>query len=312
MSLTFSVVIPTRDRFSQLEMCLEALRAQDFPRENFEVIVVNDGSRDPVPRNITAFKDKLNLTILNRSQSNGPGVARNQGGHAARYEYLAFTDDDCMPATNWLSSLAARFMKSPNDLVGGRVVNALTDNVYSCAAHVILDVIYVYYDPLKGRPHFFPTSNFAMPAESFREIGGFNESWPLAAAEDRELCYRWIQRGFQMIHAPEAIVYHRHPLAFSSFCSLHFKYGRGAYHYHQLRGGGTGEGGLKPDWAFYWNCLQYPFAQTKLSRALGLATLLALWQGANAAGYFWQQVLRPATVPTPANAAGPRDPAVRA
>jgi len=311
MSLTFSVVIPTRDRFPQLKMCLEALSAQDFPREKFEIIVVNDGSREPVPQNISAFKNSLSLTILNRAQSNGPGVARNQGGHTARCEYLAFTDDDCTPAPNWLSSLAARFRKSPNELIGGRVVNALTENPYSTAAHVILDVVYLYYDPGKGRPHFFPTSNFAMSAERFREIGGFNENWPLAAAEDRELCYRWIQRGFPMTHAPEAIVYHRHPLNLRSFYSLHFKYGRGAYHYHQLRCGGTGEGGLKPDWTFYWSCLRHPFAQMKFTRALNLAALLVLWQLANAGGYFWQRFFHPAA-PASTNAVSPRDTAVRA
>jgi len=312
MSLTFSVVIPTRDRFGQLTKCLEALSAQNFPKDKFEVIVVNDGSREPVPSQIGAFADRLSLTIMNRPQSDGPGVARNHGGHAARCEYLAFTDDDCTPAPDWLSSLATRFRDSPNELIGGRVVNALTDNPYSTAAHVILDVVYVYYDPSKGRPHFFPTSNFAMSAENFRELGGFNESWPLAAAEDRELCYRWIQRGLPMAHAPEAIVYHRHPLTLRSFWSLHFKYGRGAYHYHQLRGGGTGEGGLKPDWPFYWSCLRYPFAQTEFRRAVKLAALLLVWQAANAAGYFWQKYFSPAAVPAPGNTLTPRDPAVRA
>ncbi|HEY4281695.1 MAG TPA: glycosyltransferase [Chthoniobacterales bacterium] len=289
MHPTFSVVIPTRDRFPQLAVCLEALAVQDFPREKFEVIVVNDGSRSPVPVSINSFQDRLNLTIANRAESNGPSVARNCGGKTARGEFLAFTDDDCTPAPDWLSRLADRLVASPNQLIGGRVINALTRNSYSTAAHVILDVVYQHYDPARDRAHFFPTSNIALAAENFREMAGFDEAWPLAAAEDREFCYRWLKRGWEMAYAPEAIVYHHHALSLRSFCSLHFKYGRGAYHYHQLRAGGPGQGGLKPDWKFYWACVRYPFAHFGIGRAAGAAALMLLWQGANAAGYFWQR-----------------------
>jgi GT2 family glycosyltransferase len=111
----------------------------------------------------------------------------------------------------------------------------------------------------------------------------------LAAAEDREFCYRWLQRGFLMRHAPEATVYHRHCLTLRSFCELHFRYGRGAYHYHLLRGSELGQGGLKPDWRFYYTCLRYPFQHMAKFRAAIVVALLLLWQVANAAGYFWQQ-----------------------
>src|SRR4051794_20021589 len=221
MQPTFSVVIPTRDRFTQLSACLEALARQDFPREKFEVIVVNDGSSSPVPASITSFQDRLSLTILNRARSGGPSIARNQGGKAGRGEFLAFTDDDCTLAPDWLSRLAGRLTAAPNQLVGGRVINALTENSYSAAAHVILDVVYQHYDPAKDRAHFFPTSNIALAAKGFREMAGFDEVWPLAAAEDREFCYRWLKRGGEMAYAPEAIVYHHHSLSLRSFCSLH-------------------------------------------------------------------------------------------
>jgi GT2 family glycosyltransferase len=169
------------------------------------------------------------------------------------------------------------------------VINVLTDNPYSTASHVILDMVYDYYDPQQGRAHFFPTSNFALAAGKFVEIGGFDENWPLAAAEDREFCYRWLRRGFRMTHASDAKVYHRHPLTLDSFCRLHFRYGRGAYHYHHLRGGGSGSSSLAPDWAFHWACFRYPFQHSALHRAAPIAALLILWQVFNAAGYFWQR-----------------------
>src|SRR5437764_502790 len=100
MDPIFSIIIPTRDRFPQLVACLEALAGQDFPREKFEVIVVNDGSASPVPRSVTLFKNRLSLTVLAHARSRGPSVARNHGGTAGRGEFLAFTDDDCTPASD--------------------------------------------------------------------------------------------------------------------------------------------------------------------------------------------------------------------
>jgi GT2 family glycosyltransferase len=272
-----------------LAVCLESLALQNYPRDRFEVIVVDDASSLRLDLVVAAFRERLSLTLLKQSRGAGPSVARNRGAASAQGEFLAFTDDDCAPAPDWLQQLGARFISTPGHVIGGRVINALTENPYSTASHVILDVIYDYYDPQQGRAHFFPTSNFALPADRFREMGGFNENWPLAAAEDREFCYRWLQRGFLMTYAPEASVYHRHHLTLNSYCALHFRYGRGAYHYHLLRAGGRGVGGLKPDWRFYWTCIRYPFQHMAKPRAAIVVALLLLWQVSNAAGYFWQR-----------------------
>ena len=286
--VTFSVIIPTRDRPEQLAACLESLAEQDYPRDQFEVVVVDDGSRLSPDLIVAGFRERLSLTFLRQSRSAGPGVARNYGAARAKGEFLAFTDDDCTAAADWLQRLAARFASTPGHLIGGRVINALTNNPYSTATQVIVDVIYDYYDPEKGRAHFFPTNNFALAADRFQEVGGFDENWPVVAAEDREFCYRWLQRGFFMKHASEANVYHRHCLTLRSFCELHFRYGRGAYYYHRLRANSPGRERLQPDWRFYWTCFRYPFRHLPKSRAAIIVSLLFMWQLVNAAGYFWQ------------------------
>ena len=286
--VTFSVIIPTRDRPEQLAACLESLAEQDYPRDQFEVLVVDDGSRLSLDLIVAAFRERLGLTLLRQSRSAGPGVARNYGAARAKGEFLAFTDDDCTPAADWLQRLATRFASTPGHLIGGRIINALTTNPYSTATQVIVDVIYDYYDPGKGRAHFFPTNNFALAADRFQDLGGFSENWPVVAAEDREFCYRWLKRGYLMMHASEANVYHRHCLTLRSFCELHFRYGRGAYHYHLLRASSPGQESLKPDWSFYWACFRYPFRHMPMYRAAVVFSLLLMWQILNAAGYFWQ------------------------
>ena len=81
----------------------------------------------------------------------------------------------------------------------------------------------------------FRANNLALPEDRFRAIGGFDTIFPLAASEDREFCDRWLHHGFQMTYAPEAVVYHARALTFRSFWRQHFKYGRGAFHFHQVR-----------------------------------------------------------------------------
>jgi glycosyltransferase involved in cell wall biosynthesis len=79
-------------------------------------------------------------------QSNGgPAKGRNRGADVARNEFLAFTDDDCQPSPGWLSALARRLQRSPECLVGGRTVNGLTENPYSAARQLIIEMVYAFY-----------------------------------------------------------------------------------------------------------------------------------------------------------------------
>ena len=129
----FSIVIPTYDRPRPLSACLEAMSGLEYPRDRFEVIVVDDGSPEPPEAAAAPFRDRLDLTLL-RLPHAGPATARNAGASRARGEYLAFTDDDCAPDPGWLHALAARFAAEPGGLLGGRTINRLPENPYSSAS----------------------------------------------------------------------------------------------------------------------------------------------------------------------------------
>jgi GT2 family glycosyltransferase len=162
---------------------------------------------------------------------------------------LAFTDDDCRPAPDWLSTLGVRFAGAPDHAVGGRTLNALPDNRYSAASQLLIDYLYAYYNANGGLARFFASNNVALPRDRFHAVGGFDDRWPLAGGEDRELCDRWLQGGHGMLYAPEAVVYHAHPLTLRTFCRQHFNYGRGAYYYHRARArGGGGRAPVVPQW----------------------------------------------------------------
>lgn len=280
---TFSVVVPTFGRHRQLSACLQALAQLDYPREFFEVIIVDDGSEVSAKSILDSFRDKIDIQFVRQDHA-GPATARNRGAQHAKKEFLAFTDDDCAPASDWLRKLASRFQELPDHGIGGRILNSLTKNLFSSAGQLLTDYLYAYYHDSTGNVRFFASNNLAFPAKRFQEIGGFDQSFPLPAAEDRELCDRWLRKGYSLTYAPDVVVFHSHDLTLRTFWRQHFNYGRGALFFQQIRPEPTRVEPL----SFYLKLLQYPFRQSS-RHGLMLSSLLALSQVANATGFFWEK-----------------------
>ena len=102
----FSVVVPTRGDPGRLEGLLAALEAQSLPRERFELLLALDGGAlEPA---LATRVGALNGRVARLGQRRGPGAARNAAAALARFEWLAFTEDDCVPASDWLARAAER------------------------------------------------------------------------------------------------------------------------------------------------------------------------------------------------------------
>ena len=282
----FSIVVPSYNRPGPLAVCLESLARLDYPRDRFEVIVVDDGGELGLEAVVAALCDRLALILLRQANA-GPGIARNTGAAHARGQFLAFIDDDCMAAADWLRVLAARCRATPNRAIGGRTINALPANPYSTASQVLVDYVYAYYNADRDRARFFASNNLVVPAARFRTVGGFATRWPYPASEDREFCDRWLHCGHQMSYVPEALVYHGHPLTLRSFWRQHFSYGRGAFGFHRARAGRR-PGGLRADFPFRLHLPLHPLLSRQGRRAPWLAALLVISQVASAAGCVWE------------------------
>ncbi len=287
-ALEFSIVIPTYNRPQRLSDCLKALSQLDYPRDRFEVIVVDDGSSTDLLPVVLPFQSRLHLTLLKQSNA-GPAAARNTGAAIASGQCLVFTDDDCMPKPNWLSALSDSFATSPHCLVGGQTLNALLNNTYSTTSQLLIDYLYQYYNSERQCAHFFASNNFALPTELFQKLGGFDTTFPLAAGEDREFCDRWLQAGYTMTYAPNAQILHAHHLTLRTFWKQHFNYGRGAFYFHELRAQRNQQQMKVEPFSFYTNLLTYPLQRVQPLQALGSVVLLLISQAANVLGFFWQQ-----------------------
>ncbi|MGH7837111.1 MAG: glycosyltransferase [Candidatus Binataceae bacterium] len=212
-----SVIVPTYNRAGTIGRCLTALRAQDFGRP-FEIVVVNDGSTDSTLEVLAGFPEVRVLTQANA----GPAVARNHGVRAATGEIVLFTDDDCEPFPNWLTEMLKPF--DDPAVVG-------TKGVYrSRQRELVARFVQIEYEDryrlMARQPtiDFIDTYSAAFRRARFLELGGYDTAFPVACCEDSELSYRMSARGWKMIFAPSAIVWHQHPASLANYLRRKFKF----------------------------------------------------------------------------------------
>jgi len=233
---------------------------------------------------VLSFHNHIDLTLLTQTNA-GPAKARNSGALQAKGEFLAFTDDDCIPASDWLKNLAARCTSgSSNHAIGGSTLNALKENPYSSASQIIIDAVYSYYNADPTQARFAATNNLTVPKDQFLRLGGFNTIF--RTSEDREFCNRWLSHGNSIIYAQEVVVYHAHDLSLRSFLRQHFNYGCGSFHFHQLLPGLNGK--LKRLAPKLYYLLAYPLLKKRHFQTITQQTLVVISQMASAMGYAWE------------------------
>ncbi len=192
--IEISVVIPTYHRNDLLAQCLDCLapKIQTLPADHYEVIVTDDGSQTTAEEMIREHYPWAKWVAGPRK---GAAANRNNGAKYARGEFIAFTDDDCLPSPSWLSEFASAI--TPNiDVYEGKV---------TCQAgiHSPLEVA-----PINLTGGALWSCNMMIRTRIFQEIGGFNENYPFAFKEDEDLRERLKKAGFTFPFIERAIVDH--------------------------------------------------------------------------------------------------------
>ena len=246
-------------------------------------MIVDDGSRTPVTPPSSAATRSLRVELLRQPRA-GPAAARNAGARRASGELLAFIDDDCVPRTDWLRRLAERFRSGPEEGVGGHTMNALSENLCSAAAQLVIDVGYRQNNHGDAERRWFTTNNLAVAADGFRAVGGFDPTY--RTAEDRDFCSRWAESGRRLAYEPAAVVEHHNALGLLGFARLHFAYGRGAYRFHRDRRQRGAP--VRIEGSYYSRLAREPFRRERSARAATLLGLLVLWHFSNTAGFVWE------------------------
>ncbi len=230
-----SVVICTRDRASALRGCLNALAATDCDPRRWELIVVNNGSNDETDDVVHAFAHEVpfRATVVYERRP-GLSYARNTGVSASRAPVVAFTDDDCYVAPDFVRQTVAAFRNRKYGFIGGRVL--LHDP--SDAPETIKEDEEAAEVPAYSivRPGFIHGANMAFRREVWDAVGGFDTllgSGTRFVADDVDFLGRAAAAGWGGAYLPGPVVRHHHgrkPGADVARLRTTYARGRGAYY----------------------------------------------------------------------------------
>lgn len=195
-----SVVIPTRDANETLGAQLDALTRQNYPGP-FEVLVVDNGSKDDPTALVLQFEDVLNVRVLDASAMSGASYARNFGIASSAADIVAFCDADDVVDEGWLAALVRGLAEAT--MVTGSLITQSNINPTAGRAH---RPDQTWLPSLAGRP-FMLTSNGAAWRQALVDAEGFDLS--LGPGEDVDLSWRILDAGGSILFVPEALVHYR-------------------------------------------------------------------------------------------------------
>jgi len=267
-SAKISVIIPTHNRSSSLKKTLISLINQTYPKDRYEIIIVDDGGSDNTEKMIKELNKQTNSNINYFWQKNrGPAAARNLGIKNARADIIAFTDDDCIVNPDWLEKMIEAFSKDKDAMIVGGETLPPKGRIVAVVGQGLTKNAFFDYVNGKKETIFFPTCNAAFRKEVFKKAGYFDISFPLPAGEDLEFSWRCFKKGLKLLYKPEIIVTHYCTPNLRAYARQSFNYGRGNYitklkqpDHPEIRGLETGG-----RWAFFKYCIRellyiFPFA----------------------------------------------------
>lgn len=210
--LRVSVITPTYNRPHLLKKLLDSLVQQGVSAESYEVIVVSDGSTDGTHAFLDAYCSELPTFRYIVQENQGPAAARNCGLEAAKGEIIAYTDDDCVAAPNWIEEIAELFDARP-DVIGMEGQTVTIDDQVTPFTHQVV-----------GSGECYASCNAAYRREPLREIGGFDRSF-FYGNEDVDVAWRIMKLGTVVYNERMVIIHPPIPLTFMKFVRVPETYG---------------------------------------------------------------------------------------
>ncbi|HYD94886.1 MAG TPA: glycosyltransferase [Noviherbaspirillum sp.] len=201
VEIAVTVVVPTRGRPQLLNRCLASLVLQRYDPARFEIIVVDDGPSEETEEVVAGWAAHTagqgpQITYIASPGPHGPAAARNHGWRAARGALIAFTDDDTIARTDWLTHGVAAFEEGV-DAVSGRIVMPLS--------HTPTDY---ELDAKQLEKAEFVTANCFCRKRVLEALGGFDERFRFAWREDSDLQFRLIDYQANIVYEPKAVMMH--------------------------------------------------------------------------------------------------------
>ncbi len=230
----FSVIIPVKAINSYLEESIPIVLGLEY--EAFEVIILpNESPAGQLP----AWGVDPRVSIVPTGQVS-PAVKRDIGADRARYDRLAFLDDDAYPQADWLRMAERAFRDTGASAIGGPGVTPTNAPLFEQASGLFFEtkiggggMDYRYRPGKKAFPvDDYPTVNFLIEKTAFLAVGGFdNAYWP---GEDTKLCLDLVKAGYTIWYCPDVVVFHHRRPTLRGHLTQVGNYGRHRGHFARM------------------------------------------------------------------------------
>lgn len=248
MTMPFvSVIVPVHNGAGTIEACVRALLAQDYPRDRYEVLVVDNRSTDGTPELVA----REPVRLLREEAIQGSYAARNRGIREARGEVLAFTDADCIAHPGWIRQGVRALAQPGVGCVGGRILAHAPRTLaqrYAAATGALSQEAALWENAFKPAVY---TANAFYPKAAVERVGGFDPR--VRSGGDADLAWRvQSQLGLSAAFAPEAVVEHEHRARVRDLLRQKRNYGYGSVVNYVKHRQAMGRRTLRHA---YWECL---------------------------------------------------------
>ncbi|MGX1752318.1 glycosyltransferase [Sphingobacterium mizutaii] len=221
----FSIIVPLYNRPVEIKEMLSSLLDQTY--KEFEVIIVEDGSKNKAEHIVDKFKDRLDIQYFFK-ENEGQGFARNYGFERAKGDFFIVFDSDIIVPEDYLLKVIEGIEKDKLDAFGG------PDAAHSSFTAIQKAISYSMTSPfttggIRGNKkhvgQFHPRSfNLGISRAVWEKTGGFKLS---RRSEDIEFSIRMINSGFKVGLIPDAFVYHKRRTSFAQFYKQTYNFGKG-------------------------------------------------------------------------------------
>lgn len=217
MKTKISIIIPTFNRRNELEKCIRSINKLDYPKDKYEIIIVDNNSTDSTKEFLESIKSKNIKIGYEKKQSSY--ASRNKGVEISKFDILLFTDSDCILPKKTLKIIDL-YIKN------GMYAGKMNIKVHKPNSQ-LLKFQQEFYDKNRNNKEycFFETNSFIIKKSKFKLIGDFDSKF--FSSGDIDYSIRTNKKGVPVTFMTDAIIYHKSKRDLISFIKANYFTGRG-------------------------------------------------------------------------------------